>query len=960
MYGRKAARFVSSILLVLVVFLTGSGLSQATVIIPDASGNGNDISFNGTPAFTSACTGQALSVDGTYPTPYHYGTVPAAANQIIQDLTVEGFINWTGPGTPAPTQNSWVIVDKFTQSSDPGRSWSLNIKYPTDQLQVEVRYNSSNAYVVATDPDPLPTGVWTHVAFTASTDSIRLYVNGVQKAAADFIGRDINYAQNTWIGFANAQNLAAAYIGMLDEFRISNTVRTSFPSTCSPLPLDANTIALWHFGGCPGTTLDVPGSYSTIQAAIDAACSGDTILVADGKYTGPGNREILLNPDGGNRDLVIMSVGGASVCTLDVAGSAVDPARGFRVSDGESSATVIQGFTILNGYTDYGAGIYISGGSSPQIIDCVISGSHATQTGGGLLIDSSNPSFIGCVFKQNSSDLGGAGVYVGVNSTPSFTGCTVEGNTAATNGGGIYCYQSSPNLTLCSLVGNTANGDAGGGIFLDGPCSLVASEVVLAHNTATLRGGAVYSGNTATAEFTNCTFFNDSAPTGSGTIETQNQVTLVNSIVAFTIGGEAIHFDGGSATLSYSNLFGNAGGDWTTGIATQLGTSGNISADPRFSYQCPCFTGTAISDSLHLCYDSPCIDTGDPVLVDPDGSASDMGTYWYNAGKTAWARYLTIIDIPNDQGRKARLSWTGSVFDGAGCVGDSFTVTEYAVYRRQDALPNQGWPPKAAWPLGDWDHVADVPALGESNYSTVVPTLIDSIAGRDTVSAYSTFFVAARTPDPLTSFYSLPASGFSVDNLPPAVPGGLKAKAEPNAIRFTWDQNWENDFREYAIFEGDLSAWTDTSAATRIATIGDRSSVERVVTVSSWGEHQYAIGAFDVNGNWSGLSDLQIVTGVGGGNVPRTYALDGNTPNPFNPTTTIRFAVPAEGLVKITIHDVRGRAIRMLLSKTMMSGEHEIVWNGKDDSAKDVVSGVYFARMTAEGFSATKKMVLMK
>ena len=89
--------------------------------------------------------------------------------------------------------------------------------------------------------------------------------------------------------------------------------------------------------------------------------------------------------------------------------------------------------------------------------------------------------------------------------------------------------------------------------------------------------------------------------------------------------------------------------------------------------------------------------------------------------------------------------------------------------------------------------------------------------------------------------------------------------------------------------------------------------------------------------------------------LPKAYALDQNTPNPFNPTTQIRFALPAESHVSLTIYNVAGERVATLIDDTAPAGFHTVQLD-----AANLASGVYFYRLNAGNFSQTKKMVLLK
>jgi hypothetical protein len=95
-------------------------------------------------------------------------------------------------------------------------------------------------------------------------------------------------------------------------------------------------------------------------------------------------------------------------------------------------------------------------------------------------------------------------------------------------------------------------------------------------------------------------------------------------------------------------------------------------------------------------------------------------------------------------------------------------------------------------------------------------------------------------------------------------------------------------------------------------------------------------------------------------NIPTVTRLEGNYPNPFNPTTTIRFAVKEPGQIAINVYNLKGQLVKTLIDSNLKAGYHSIAWNGKDNSGKSVSSGVYLYRMQTNGFNQTRKMMLMK
>ncbi len=89
-------------------------------------------------------------------------------------------------------------------------------------------------------------------------------------------------------------------------------------------------------------------------------------------------------------------------------------------------------------------------------------------------------------------------------------------------------------------------------------------------------------------------------------------------------------------------------------------------------------------------------------------------------------------------------------------------------------------------------------------------------------------------------------------------------------------------------------------------------------------------------------------------------AVISNYPNPFNPETTIEFSLPRSGETKVLIYNVKGQKVITLLDEYLTSGEHRVVWNGKDDRDNALPSGVYFYRLLTETERITRKMLLLK
>ena len=96
--------------------------------------------------------------------------------------------------------------------------------------------------------------------------------------------------------------------------------------------------------------------------------------------------------------------------------------------------------------------------------------------------------------------------------------------------------------------------------------------------------------------------------------------------------------------------------------------------------------------------------------------------------------------------------------------------------------------------------------------------------------------------------------------------------------------------------------------------------------------------------------------------LPQGFSLQQNTPNPFNPSTTITYTVPegSTGPVKLEVYNLRGARVRLLVDEERSPGTYHVFWDGADDTGAAVGSGIYFYRMRAGDFVQTRKMVLLK
>ncbi|MGB8658327.1 MAG: FlgD immunoglobulin-like domain containing protein [Candidatus Zixiibacteriota bacterium] len=97
-----------------------------------------------------------------------------------------------------------------------------------------------------------------------------------------------------------------------------------------------------------------------------------------------------------------------------------------------------------------------------------------------------------------------------------------------------------------------------------------------------------------------------------------------------------------------------------------------------------------------------------------------------------------------------------------------------------------------------------------------------------------------------------------------------------------------------------------------------------------------------------------------GATKPSEFKLEPNYPNPFNPETVIKFALPQDSKVTLRVYNILGQVVNTLVDEVLPAGVHSTVWNGKNEQGRDVASGVYFYRIKADSYESVMKMTLLR
>lgn len=206
-------------------------------------------------------------------------------------------------------------------------------------------------------------------------------------------------------------------------------------------PIERSTV-----GNPSKRTLHVPAEYPTIQAAINDADLGDTVLVAQGVYAGPGNRDIIF-PIG---SLILKSEAGPLETIVDCGGGSASFHGGFTILNGQD-LIVIDGFTVRNAYIGSGGAVHITN-ASPTIRNCVFMNNTATVSGGAVWGKSASAEFRRCTFIGNVS-VSGAAVFLNAGGTSIFADCLFAYNDSA-QVIRVNRDEAMPGLYCCNIYGN--------------------------------------------------------------------------------------------------------------------------------------------------------------------------------------------------------------------------------------------------------------------------------------------------------------------------------------------------------------------------------------------------------------------------------------------------------------------------------------------------------------------------
>lgn len=737
------------------------------------------------------------------------------------------------------------------------------------------------------------------------------------------------------------------------------------------------------------TVHHVPGTYSTIQAALNACSAGDTVLVAPGTYS-----EHIVWP--ATQSILLKSESGAAVTIID--GSSTG--RVIHIITGVDNTTIIDGFTIKNGYADAGGGIGlryssptiknniitqnvafetpVNGGgaggigmaynSSPIIVGNVFTYNSATAGAGGGLgcVYNCNPVIENNLFEYNSSFLGGGGLIIGDDCSAIITNDTVRYNTTRGDGGGMYFQAATSTVKFNTIEYNTANTTGGGIEFGWTDVSLIDSNTIR-YNIAHQSGGGIglHDGPTPTIS-NNFIYENTTDAHGGGIYCTDNSnPSIMNNNIynneADTEGGGIFCSYSSSPTIQYNtidNNTSNLGGGG--GICVAYNSSPLIKGNDIINCKANFNSGGGgilVYENSHPTIDDNNISNnyanigGGGILVFVGCSANitnntiTNNTALTGGGGLCFQTSTSVIKFNQIKNNTCAIEGAGIEFCwGSQAVVDSNEILDNygdGIYCKENSTPIL--------------HLNTIcghsPNYGVRNIDPSVTVDATNNWWGDPTGPYHPVMNPGGLCNPVSDYvlfdpWIVPVelTSFTATSIAGEVLLNWSTATEVNNLGFEIERRIINN--------DEHGEWTligfregyGTTTEPKEYTYSDNISGITAISLA------YRLKQIDFNGTYE-YSDEVFVDNL----TPVDFVLEQNYPNPFNPSTTIAYGIPVKSHITLKVYNALGKEVVTLVNEEQAPGTYQVVFN-----EANLASGVYFYKLQTNNFTAVKKLMLLK
>ncbi len=857
--------------------------------------------------------GYALIFDGTD----DYVSVPDHSSLDFTEFTAEMWIYKTNSG------DIKLIGQAYPNSA--GKGWSLGIT-SDNTVFAEAIHNSGNKEWTQINNGTIPTNEWTHVAMTwKRSDKLILYINGekIEEKASD--AWDIATTSLLIVGKAPWYNINENHFGgYMDEIRLWNTVRTEAEIKANMYKelagTETNLVAYYKMSNGSGTTLTDNQTSGTNNGAISGAT-----WKASGAFAG--SRQAL-DFDGTN-DYVDFEYGkppyNNSTLTLEAwiktTSNATEReimswdtpnAIELRVNEGKLQFGInATGWQAITGSTNVNTGnwTHVAAVKNGSNITLYVNG--IIDASGSINQNPSGPHFqIGHLYGDNSTRYWFPGQIDEVRIWHSVrTGAEIRENmmkTLAGNETGLVAYYRFDQYDGTTLYDMTGNGYNGTLTNMDAATDWVSSS---AFNT--------WIGSEST-DWSTAANWSSGVPAAGNSVGiykwTLDNVTTYDAALS------------GSPELN-SILFSSTA---TPTVSTGFTANGTIVLEKDINFG------------------------SNNITLGTSGYLSEGNYRFYGStGTITTTRNLSNIDRQNVGGLGAKITTTANM--GSTTITRGHSAHQNSILRYYNIVPTNNTDLSATLVFNYHDD--ELNGVTEANLG-----LFKSSDGTNWTGMLGTLDSDNNTIT-LTGIggFSLWTAGDKNSPLPVELTSFTASTVE-NKVVLNWQTATEVNNYGFEIQRSVVSGQRSEETWEKVGFVdgnGNSNSVKEYSFVDasiplSASSISYRLKQIDNDGGFS-YSDEIIVETLHVTSLPTEYTLEQNYPNPFNPSTTIKFGLPTDSKVVLEVYNIIGEKVKTLVNKSISAGYHEVEFTGTA-----LPSGIYIYKLATEGFTSTKKFVLMK